>query len=459
MRRKRQSKPKRESCGGLLIAGHDIYSMEPPTHYHQLLLKQISEVLGNGASVPAAIEPLLQQISNSYEQFDKEQTAQQTQIKLRTDQLMASTSRAYSFLDSLNMGFIMCDISAEVVVVNEAVKHILLKKMVDDSGGQTVVAEDVEWTLATIGGLLQPEQQLKELILHSMAANQSLEVKETNFGKRVLHLFIAPMVNELSSGEKQQIGAVILVEDITEQKILERSKDEFLSIASHELRTPLTAIRGNASLIKQYYGDRLPDKDTVEMIDDIHESAIRLIDIVNDFLDASSLEQGKMKMNPEVFALEEVASSVLRELKTLADTKAITLLCQPDIGSVPNVRADKQRIKQVLYNLIGNAVRFTDNGSIAVAARADERFVYVSVRDTGKGMSSESQRLLFRKFQQAGDSLLSRDTTKGTGLGLYISKLIIGISGGTIGLESSELGKGSTFTFSLPRAESQGVEQ
>jgi signal transduction histidine kinase len=425
--------------------------------YNQLLLRQINEALGDIASVPTEFQPLLQSISDYYNQFDKERTSLESQVKLRTDQLMASTSRAYSFLDSLHMGFIMCDVSAEVVLTNQAVQYILSQKMTDNNTQAAPVA-NTDWTLAAIDGLLQPELQLKKLVLQSLATSLPLESKETNFGKRVLHLFIAPMINELSSGEKQQIGAVILVEDITEQKILERSKDEFLSIASHELRTPLTAIRGNASLIKKYYGDRLPDKDTIEMIDDIHESAIRLIDIVNDFLDVSSLEQGKMKMNPEAFSLGDVVSGVMRELKALADSKGITLLSQPDVASAPSVTADKQRIKQVIYNLIGNAVKFTDTGSITIAARADEHFVYVTVTDTGKGMSTENQRLLFRKFQQAGDSLLSRDATKGTGLGLYISKLIIGLSGGNIGLQSSELGKGSSFTFSLPRSK-PGSEQ
>jgi signal transduction histidine kinase len=422
------------------------------SHYHHLLLQQLTDTLGDATNVPSSMQPLLAGISDMYTKFDEAYNAQAAKIKLRTDQLMASTSRAYSFLDSLNMGFIMCDISAEVVVTNEAVKHILSQKMTGTNDMPGAVSTPTEWTLTTIGALLQPELELKELILKSLATNKPLESKETNFGKRVLHIFIAPMVNETSDGNKEQIGAVILIEDITEQKVLERSKDEFLSIASHELRTPLTAIRGNASLIKQYFGDRLPDN-TEEMIDDIHESAIRLIDIVNDFLDASSLEQGKMHMSPETFSPAEVIDGVIRELHTVVGAKNLTLTSDPSIASAPSVSADKQRIKQVIYNLIGNAVKFTETGSINIAARADEALVYISVQDTGKGMSPENQKLLFRKFQQAGNSLLSRDDTKGTGLGLYISKLIVERSGGTIRLESSELGKGSTFVFSLPRAQ------
>jgi len=121
-----------------------------------------------------------------------------------------------------------------------------------------------EWTIDSIDTLMQPTIHLKDLVLKSLETGQVLESKETNFGKRVLHVFIAPMINDQTNGEKQKIGVVILIEDITEQKVLERSKDEFLSIASHELRTPLTAIRGNASLIKKYYGDQLPNTDIIE---------------------------------------------------------------------------------------------------------------------------------------------------------------------------------------------------
>ena len=424
-----------------------------PSDYNPLLLHQINEVLGDTTKIPESARPLLEQISKTYKQFDDKQAAVEAKIKLRTDQLMASTSRAYSFLDSLNMGFIMCDITPEVVVTNQAVVHILSQKMTGTTDTPKAAVTNDHWTLDTIDSLLHPGLELRKLIVQSLATNQPLEAKEANFGKRVLHVFIAPMVNELSSGDKQHIGAVILVEDITEQKVLERSKDDFLSIASHELRTPLTAIRGNASLIKKYYGDKLPDKGVVEMIDDIHTSAIRLIDIVNDFLDATSLEQGKMQMTPTTFSLGEIINEVIREFHGIADSKGIKLETHEDMAKAPSVSGDKQRIKQVLYNLIGNAMKFTDKGKVTISIKADDHFVYTTVSDTGKGMPPENQRLLFGKFQQAGNSLLTRDGTKGTGLGLYISKLIMERSGGTIGLEHSEVGKGSSFVFSLPRAQ------
>lgn len=360
-------------------------------------------------------------------------------VKLRTEQLIASTSRAYSFLDSLHMGFIMCDVNPEVVLTNTSVRGFLSEEPTE------------EWTLEGIDKLLDPQVHLKALVTTSLKEQRSTELNEVNLGKRVIRLFIAPMINEVK-GDKQPIGAVILVEDVTQQVMLERSKDEFFFIASHELRTPLTAIRGNASLITKYYADSMKDKNMAEMVEDIHASSIRLLELVNDFLDASALEQGKIQMNPEKFALTEVVTEVLRELQSLGDAKKLQLVQDPSVASVPAVMADRKRVKQVVYNLVGNAIKFTDKGSITVSALAEGETVHCSVTDTGGGMSEENQKLLFRKFQQVGNSLLSRDTTTGTGLGLYISKLIVNLSGGEIALERSELGKGSTFGFTLPVA-------
>lgn len=423
-----------------------------PTNYHQLLIEQIRQSLGDAGAVPQNLEPLLQQISTSYAQYDEKTKQVEAQVALRTEQLIGSTSRAYSFLDSLNMGFIMCDVNPEVVLTNNSVKQMLLSKASGGDEPQTPELATTEWTLDKIDTMLKPDLELKSLVIDSLATNKPLEKNEVNFGKHVVRLFIAPMINQIGDGDVQKIGAVILVEDITEQKVLERSKDEFLSIASHELRTPLTAIRGNSALITKYYAASLTDKDLVEMINDIHESSVRLIEIVNDFLDVSALEQGKMPMNPEQITLQEIVTDVARELQNLCDSKGITLVNDPTVASTPRVIADRQRTKQVIYNLVGNAVKFTEKGSITISTQVDDNFVYTSVTDTGRGMSAENQRLLFRKFQQAGNSILTRDSTKGTGLGLYISKLIVELSGGRIGLKSSAVGVGTTFVFTLPRA-------
>ena len=411
-------------------------------NYHKLLLGQIQEALGG--NVPDGVQALLQEVSKTYDSFDETLSQLKSEVGVRTQQLMASTANAYLFLDSLNIGLVLCDVKPEVVLTNKSVRRLLASKA-------AVTDVHTKWDMASIDDVL-PELEVSKLVAQSLADNRAIELKEVSFGTNISRIMIAPMVNEVGQGGMQQIGAVILVEDITERKVLERSKDEFLSIASHELRTPLTAIRGNAALLSKYYLPETADKDMREMVSDIHESSVRLIKIVNDFLDVSALEQGKILINPEEFSLHEVTKDVVHETQSLCDEKGVTLQLDPSLEQAPSVLADKQRIKQVVYNLVGNALKFTEHGSITVAAKSDDNFVYVAVADTGRGMSVENQRLLFRKFQQASNSLLTRDTTRGTGLGLYISKLIVELSGGKIWLERSELGKGTTFAFALPRS-------
>ncbi len=421
---------------------------------HELLIKQINQLGIDGTLLPPQVQQLLEAVSASYDEFEATHKTMQAEVELRTQQLIASTSRAYSFLDSIHKGFIMCDIAGEVVLTNDSVRHILALKTAVEDAPQPVESTESAWSTDAIDSLLGPEIAFKTQIYKCVETRQIAEFDEVNFGKRVLRVYIAPLITEIKT-ERQLLGVVILIEDITEQKVLDRSKDEFLSIASHELRTPLTAIRGNASLIKKYYAASLTDKNMVEMIDDIHESSTRLIDIVNDFLDVASIEQGKIIMNPEVFSIEDIITDVVRELQHLCEGKGIALVSQPSDVPLPQITADKQRIKQVLINLVGNAVKFTAEGSITISTRLEETALKVAVTDTGRGMSPENQRLLFRKFQQAGSSLLTRDTTKGTGLGLYISKLIVELSGGRIALERSELDQGSTFSFSLPLVPAQ----
>lgn len=369
----------------------------------------------------------------------------ETLIAHRTDQLLASTARSYSFLDSINKGFIMCDISGEVVLANNALLSILAEKSSKIGAGTAL-------TIEAIDRLMQPDIQLQTLVKQCIDAKQTIERDDINFGTKILRAYITPLTSGDNREQSEILGVIILIEDLTEQKMLDRSKDEFLSIASHELRTPLTAIRGNTSLILKYYSKSLSDPEVSDMLNDIHESSIQLIGIVNDFLDVAALEQGKIEIKPENFALQEVSEDVARELSNLCDEKGIQLSLDESLATVPMVTADKQRIQQVIINLVGNAIKFTDEGRVTLSATNANGLVQMTVTDTGKGISPEIQKLLFRKFQQAGSSLLTRETSKGTGLGLYISKLIIELSGGSIWLEKSEIGTGSTFAFTLPQA-------
>jgi signal transduction histidine kinase len=197
-----------------------------------------------------------------------------------------------------------------------------------------------------------------------------------------------------------------------------------------------------------YFVADLKDDNVKGMIGDIHESSIRLIGIVNDFLDLSRLEQKRMEFKKEDLDIVGLSNEVIGELQ--ANVQSGVVLQVTGGENIPHVVADKNKTKEVLINLVGNSLKFTESGSVSIQFEKREHLLAVKIVDTGRGIPEANQSLLFRKFQQAGSSLYTRDTTKGTGLGLYISKLLVEGMGGSVQLVSSEQGKGSVFEFTLP---------
>ncbi|MEK9195735.1 MAG: ATP-binding protein, partial [Patescibacteria group bacterium] len=369
------------------------------------------------------------------------------QVVDRTREANDEQARLRSAIDSMESGMLITFKDRDLITYNPSLINILglrAEANVTRKADTNMSFEQIQQKLAQVEGI-----DLSTMINQSQDNGKTFRIKEATYNNRVLSVFITPVIVYLD----KIIGSVLLIEDITEQKVQERSKDEFFSIASHELRTPLTAIKGNSSMILDFYKDILKDDQLKEMILDVHESSVRLIGIVNDFLDVSRLEQGKVKFNYESVNLEEIIEKVAYEMKAELTNSNLKLdLDKHTLGVLPKVWVDNNRLKQVVYNLVGNAAKFTEKGTISISAVVDKNFVKVQVTDTGRGMSPEAQRLLFHKFQQTGDSLLTRDTTRGTGLGLYISKMIIESMGGTIALEKSAEGVGSTFSFTVPIA-------
>ncbi len=392
----------------------------------------------------------LRKIKAAERQLQLEKESVERQVTERTKQLNEVTARLEASLGSLPFGFaIIAAKDDHVVYHNQSLARLLHLTSSTDTP-RMVTFEMLEKTAAEFSGSFDMMKYIRDC----EKSQQSIE-RSATFGPAFFRFIFVPIQG--SDTQTKTTGTVMIVEDITEAKILERSKDEFFSIASHELRTPLTAIRGNAALLLQYYKDIFKDPALHAIVDDINTSGARLIEIVNDFLDTSRLEQGKLTFNLQEFSLDKVLEQVIYEMGTVLREK--NLYCKVDdrimrLDSLPTVFADPDRAKQILYNLIGNAAKFTDTGGISVGAQVEEDHLKVLVTDTGRGIPLKNQQLLFRKFQQAGDSLLTRDSTRGTGLGLYISKLLAEGMQGLIGLESSELNKGSTFFFTLPIADS-----
>src|SRR5215467_337760 len=226
-----------------------------------------------------------------------------------------------------------------------------------------------------------------------------------------------------------------------------RLKTEFVSMVSHELRTPLTSIQGYAELLLE---DERMDDEVRESLTIVKKNADRLLVMINDLLDLSRIEAGRVDLHCTSLDLTCLISEVARSLRPLIEAKRQRL--RLDLGdALPAVWADADRVTQILTNLISNAHKYTPvEGSITVAARRDDGFVRVDVSDSGIGLSPEDQAQLFTKFFRADDR--SGQAGRGTGLGLVITRLLVELHGGRITLSSAP-GKGSTFSFTLPAPE------
>ena len=224
-------------------------------------------------------------------------------------------------------------------------------------------------------------------------------------------------------------------------------KTEFVSMVSHELRTPLTSIQGYAELL-------LEDKEIVgeerESLTIVRKNADRLLGLINDLLDLSRIEAGRLDLQRTSLDLARLIPEVAGSLRPLIEAKRQRL--RLDLGdALPAVWADADRVTQILTNLISNAHKYTlVDGSITVAARRDNGFVCVDVSDTGIGLSPEDQAQIFTKFFRVHDR--SPQSSRGTGLGLVITRLLVELHGGRITLSSAP-GQGSTFSFTLPALE------
>jgi signal transduction histidine kinase/putative methionine-R-sulfoxide reductase with GAF domain len=230
-------------------------------------------------------------------------------------------------------------------------------------------------------------------------------------------------------------------------------KSQFLANMSHELRTPLNAILGYTELMADgAYGE--PSEKMLGVLKRLESNGKHLLGLINDVLDLSKIEAGQLVLELSDYCIQDIAQTVRSTLEPLAADKKLAF--KVDVASqLPSGRGDGRRLTQVLINLVGNAIKFTDAGEIAIKAEANNGSFHVSVRDTGPGISAADQAKLFQEFQQADNAITRKKG--GTGLGLAISKRIVEMHGGKIWVESQP-GQGSTFSFTLPVIVERQVE-
>ena len=259
-------------------------------------------------------------------------------------------------------------------------------------------------------------------------------------------LIIRSVVKEIKQREKIELLATDLKKANDRLTELDRQKSEFVSFATHQLRAPLTAMKGYASLILE--GDMgKVTTEAREAVGRIFESTNTLANIVDDYLNVTRIELGTMKYAFETVDLKTLIEDVIAELKPNIDkmTKVKFIFGAENMGSDYRITADRDKLKQVIANLIDNSLKYTPSGSVGVSLainRAKHKFVFM-IKDTGIGIAPETLPHLFNKVTRAGNA--NKTNIKGTGLGLFVAKEIITAHHGTIRAESNGEGKGSTF--------------
>jgi PAS domain S-box-containing protein len=339
-------------------------------------------------------------------------------------------------------GLVVVDSEGKILLMNPAAEKLLdasnketvgrsLRENIKDEHLLTVskdLAADKEGSLTKEIELVGPNDSTKKILRTSSA------VVENQDGKTV--------------------GMVTVLNDVTRQKEVERLKSDFVANISHELRTPLVVIQKSLSILEGELKEKLSD-DQKKFLGNTQNNIMRLSGLINDLLDMASIEAGKLKLKPALFDINELVCSTIEFLRKWSETKNIKL----ETGVLPSkteLYIDKDRITQVITNLVGNAIKFTSEGGVVKVIlngrTPNEGFpqgaVEVAVIDNGIGIETKDIERIFNKFEQV--ALAKPVGVSGTGLGLAIAKEIIQLHNGKIWVES-EIGKGSKFSFLLPR--------
>lgn len=364
--------------------------------------------------------------------------------------LTVEKSREENLLEAMADGVMAVDRDRQIVILNKAAEQILGLTAEDVIG---LKSYDVIKLYDEKGQNINNKES--DLFVESWHSGKVLfrEVIYTSGSSSiVLALSVAPVRNF----EGTITGGISIFRDVTQQKEVDRMRNEFVSIASHEMRTPLFTIEGYLSLAQTKAEKN--DPKALDYLKKARSSVISMSNLLNNLLIFSKIEEGKVEKKSLVFDLSDEIRESIKELKPKSDVKYLSLefkestnseLGKKAISGKQLVKADPEKIKEVLINLIDNGIKFTREGGVEVTVGGgDASVVKVCVKDTGPGISKPEQARLFQKFYRV-DNTFTREVG-GTGLGLYLSREMVEYFGGKIWVESEE-GKGATFCFTLPR--------
>jgi|GEM_PF-821598 len=384
-----------------------------------------------------------QAISHLAEDLEKQKNAVEQTVILRTKELSEERSRLLASIQSLQLGFGLFDAEGNLLLENLTLRKVLglRKKKV---------------TLSDIGKLFPESTVFQTHIDDCLRLGTSFQLKDVAFGDKYLQVFMNVVEDANLPGKN--IGAVLLIEDVTAAKLVDKAKSEFVSVASHQLRTPLSIINWYLELLES--GDSgVLDTEQRTFVEEIAKSSKRMVMLVNTLLDVSRLELGSLKLDEKLTDVSAVVAHAVNELHYKVEEQKLKVITE--FAKIPKIFLDDRHFESVVQNIFANALKYTPEGGEVrlrvVESAAGETFggkklsqasIAVEISDTGYGIPKQQQDKIFDKFFRA-DNVLDKDEP-GTGLGLYIAKSVIEAMGGNIWFVSRE-GKGSTFYITVPK--------
>ncbi|MEK7849764.1 MAG: ATP-binding protein [Candidatus Omnitrophota bacterium] len=376
------------------------------------------------------ISEVRSEVESKFETAIKERDKEQEILHLKYKNVVAEKNQTEAIVQSLAEGLVVVNSKGEVVMMNPAAEKIL------------GISKEQK-----VGKLLTQNLKGEEVVslVSDVSGEKTVELSATQMEtKKIIRSSSAVVENE----NGQTVGMVSVLTDITKQKELDRLKSQFVSTVSHELRTPIVATQKALAVMMDKAAGPLTE-DQARFLDIANRNLGRLSSLINDILDFSKLEAGKMKIELVETSIGKVVEEACEGLVSWANSKDIRLIKNIQDNNIPQLKADPNRIIQILNNLIGNALKFTPKGgSVTVEVVSSDGGVRVSVQDTGMGIPKEDLNRVFEKFLQLGER--RQTDVSGTGLGLSIAKDIVELHGGKIWAES-EQGQGAKFIFTLPK--------
>jgi PAS domain S-box-containing protein len=347
--------------------------------------------------------------------------------------VQAESSKNQAILESIADGVIVFDNEGKAMVANPALSNYI------ETPTEEITGKDVEKLL---GERVTPNERtnLVTLLKDEDAPRTGTRFQ---FGKKTFSVSVAAV----RAGEGSRLGNVMVLRDFTREAELERMKSAFVSTASHELRTPLNAILGYSDMLKESVYGPLTQPQTTTM-DRIMANTKRMLNLVNNILDQAQIEAGQLRTTPYNFSVKELLYDLESMMLVLAEQKGLVFAIQVDEDVPDQLFSDAQRLHQILVNLVGNAIKFTQKGSVTVhVSRPDVDHWALNVTDNGAGMPEEALSYIFEPFRQVDGTVTRRHA--GTGLGLAIVRQLANLLGGDVSV-TSKLGEGSAFTVLLP---------